>query len=124
MRNRFFVLVGSSVLVLLASSIFIWTASAASSKPVPGTVYTVDSPVDTSVGKDLTVECPANQHATGGGGYAFTSQAPTFIWMSVPTSGGSTIASQGQVAVGWRTFATFDLTVTNTWGFRAYVVCE
>ena len=124
MRNRLLVLVNSSVLVLLASSVFMWTANAAPSKPVPGTVYTVESPVDTSVGKDLIVQCPANQHATGGGGYAFASQAPTFIWMSVPVNSGGAIAQQGEVATGWRTFATFDLTVTNSWGFRAYAVCE
>lgn len=62
----------------------------------------------TSVGKDLIVQCPTGQHATGGGGFVFSSQAPTFFWMNVPVNSGGAIAQQGEVATGWRVAATFD----------------
>lgn len=103
---------------------FVWTVSPATTKVVPGTVYAAEWPVDNSVGKSLIVQCPANQHATGGGAYIFSSQAPTFISLSVPVNRGNAIAQQGEVATGWRVDATFDLTVINSWGLRAYAVCE
>jgi hypothetical protein len=117
-------MLSGAALVVVVSSVFVWTASAAPNKPVPGTVYVLESPVDTGAAKDLTVFCPSGQHATGGGGYAFTSQAPTFIYMSVPVANGGAPALQGEVAAGWHTIMTFDLTVTNNWGMRAYAVCE
>jgi hypothetical protein len=73
------------------------------------------------------VFCPSGQHATGGvggGGYAFTTQAQTFLTMSVPVDSGGAPALQGELAAGWHTIMTFDLTVTNNWGMRAYAVCE
>ena len=94
MRGRLFLGAGMMLLVLLVGSSLAWSALAAPSKPVPGTVYTADSPVDTSQGKDITVRCPEGQHATGGGGYVFTRQAQTFLVGSTPVvpNGGSQAA--------------------------------
>jgi len=109
---------------LIVSSVLVWTANAAPSKPVPGTVYVAEWPQETSAGKDLSVFCPTGQRASGGGGYVFATQAPTFLTTSVPIDSGGAPALQGELAVGWHVAATFDLTVTNSWGLRGYVVCE
>jgi hypothetical protein len=80
--------------------------------------------MDTGAGKDLSVFCPAGQHAMGWRWLSIHDPGATFLTMSVPIDSGGALALQGELAVGWHMAATFDLTVTNSWGLRGYVVCE